>query len=149
MEETKATPSQIRASDRQSVRLGEQLVKRGVIRPEQLREALTARVERFGGKPLADVLADLGMASRKDTLAAQASILGVPFASLSTRLVRPGAVDALPREFCHANNLLPLACAEGWITVASSDITNIFLVEQIQKLSGKQVQLVAAEGANL
>jgi type IV pilus assembly protein PilB len=149
MEETKVTPSQVRASERQSVRLGEQLVKRGIISPDKLREALAARVERFGGKPLADVLVDLGMASRKDTLAAQASILGVPFASLSTRLVRPGAIDALPREFCNANNILPLACADGWITVASSDITNIFVVEQIQKHSGKQVQLVAAEGANL
>jgi type IV pilus assembly protein PilB len=129
--------------------MGEQLIKRGVLTAEQLKEALAQRTTRFEGKKLGDILVELGMVSRADVVAALAQILGIPFASISIRMVRPGAMSALPREFCAESNVLPLTCVDDWITIAVADFTNIFLCEQIKKLSGKQVQLVAAEPENI
>ena len=129
--------------------MGEQLIKRGVLTAEQLKEALAQRTTRFEGKELGEILVELKMVSRADVMAAQAHIVGIPFANLSTRMIRPGAMNALPREFCAESNVLPLTCVDDWITVAVADFTNIFLSEQIKRLSGKQVQLIAAEPENI
>src|SRR6059058_4596404 len=149
MAKTKPPQPQARPIERHSVQMGEQLIRRGVLTAAQLKEALAQRTARFEGKNLGEVLVELGMVSRAAVMAAHAHIYGIPFATISSRMLRPGALNALPREFCAECNVLPLTCVDDWITVAVADFTNILLSEQIKKLSGKQVQLVAAEPENI
>jgi type IV pilus assembly protein PilB len=149
MDETKASKPQSRPIERHCVQMGEQLVRRGALTAQQLQEALAQRTARFEGKDLGEVLVELGMVNRAAVMAARAHIYGIPFATISARMIRPGALGALPREFCAQSNVIPLTCVDDWITVAVADFTNIFLSEQIKKLSGKQVQLVAAEPENI
>src|SRR6266498_3413391 len=89
MHETKPPQPPTRAIERHSAQMGEQLVKRGLLTAEQLREALALRTTRFEGKQLGDILVELGMVGRADVMAALAHIVGIPFASISTRMIRP------------------------------------------------------------
>jgi type IV pilus assembly protein PilB len=132
MAANKPTKPQARPIERHSMQMGEQLIRRGALTEEQLEEALAQRVARFEGKDLGEVLVELGMVSRAAVMAARAHIYGIPFATISARMITPGAINALPREFCAQSNVIPLTCVDDWITVAVADFTNIFLSEQIK-----------------
>ncbi|MDQ3440469.1 MAG: GspE/PulE family protein, partial [Planctomycetota bacterium] len=45
--------------------------------------------------------------------------------------------------------VLPMALAEGWLTVAVEDFANVFLADEIKRLSGKTLQILAAVGDNI
>lgn len=141
-------PAPSRRVERQSAQIGQMLIDRGVITPQQLDSALAARAA-HAGKPLGDILVEMKFASRRDVLSALAAAVGIPFSVITSRMVNPQAVVALPREFLTANNLLPLSSVDGWITVAAEDFTNVFLTEEIKRLSGQKVQVIAAEPQNI
>jgi type IV pilus assembly protein PilB len=125
--------------------IGQLLVRRGLITAEQLATA-TARP---GSTGLADSLVELGFVARKDIAAALAGAVGIPFAVIVPPMVRPEAVSALPANFCQKHNVLPLSIAEGWITVAIEDFTNVLLTDEIKRMTGQNVQVLAAEGDNI
>jgi type IV pilus assembly protein PilB len=129
----------------QSKTIGQLLVRRGLITPEQLSEAL----ERGGPAGLEDALVDMGFASRQDVAATLAAAVGIPFVTVIPAMVRPEAVSCLPTEFCTKHNVLPLSLAEGWLTIAVEDFTNVFLGDEIKRLSGQTVQVLAALGENI
>ena len=56
----------------------------------------------------------------------------------------PGIVDILPREYIEQNLVLPLFVVRDTLTIAVSEPSNLFLIEEIRSLSNKQVQIVAA-----
>ena len=139
----------MKRNQRQTIQLGETLVQRGILTRDQLTDVLEAKANRYGDKPLVDILVELRAASKKDVLSALAATVGLPFVTLSAKMVRPGAMEALPREFCENANILPLSSVDGWLTVAAADFTNLFLIEQIQKIANQQVQIVAADEENI
>jgi type IV pilus assembly protein PilB len=134
---------------RQSAQLGEMLVRRGVLTRDQLDEALRVHQEKHAGRPLGEVLVELKLCTPADIQRALAAAVGLPFVTVTSRMVRPGAVSTLPREFCDEANLLPLSNTDGWLTVALADFNNLFLVEEIRRRSGLQVQVVAATAENI
>src|SRR5688572_29983586 len=140
-----ATPAGKKGAARQSEMIGQLLVRRGLITPEQLAAAMA----RKGGARVGDVLVEMGLVQRKDITAALAGAVGIPFAVIIPPMVRPEAVAALPVNFCQKHNVLPLSIAEGWITVAIEDFTNVLLTDEIKRLTGQNVQVLAAEGDNI
>src|SRR5690606_6012281 len=80
---------------------------------------------------------------------ALAASVGTPFVRLRPTMIATEAMDRLPRWFIEQHNLLPLACSEGWLTVAAEDFTNVVLLEDIARHSGCRVQMIAAPGDNI
>jgi type IV pilus assembly protein PilB len=134
-----------KALERQSKMLGQMLVRRGVITAEQLADAMSRR----GNGRLEDALVDIGAASRADVATALATAVGIPFVTVMPQMVRPEALACLPADFCAKNNVLPISLAEGWLTVAVEDFANVFLTDEIKRLSGKTLQILAAVGDNI
>src|SRR5688572_24396281 len=143
---TPTSPAAKKAAARQSEMIGQLLMRRGLITSEQL---ATASSKAVGGVGVGDALVEMGVVTRKDIAAALAGAVGIPFAVVIPQMVRPEAVSALPVHFCEKHNVLPISIAEGWITVAVEDFTNVFLTDEIKRITGQNVQVLAAEGDNI
>lgn len=144
------SPSSIKnAADSTRMQLGDLLVARGKITQEQLREALEEQRSRGGSRLLGEVLIELGFVSQAEVMEALAASYGVPYARITPRLADPRVLDTLPRDFIDTHGVLPLFCINGWLTIAVSEPANLFLVEEIERLSGKRVQLVASTAQDI
>ena len=68
----------------------------------------------------------------------------MPYAKLETRLFDAKIVDILPREYIEKNLVLPMFMIRGVLTVAVSEPSNLFLIDEIRSLTNTQVQIVSA-----
>ena len=138
-----------KAPARGDQQLGMLLKRRGVITEQQLAGALAMQQSRAPDKRLGEILVEQGYATERDLAAARAASVGLPFAMLTLRMVSPDAMRHLPTEFCEKHNLLPVSSVEDWLTVAMEEFTNVYLVDEVKRLSRKNVQVLAALGENI
>ncbi len=131
------------------VRLGDLLVEKKLITQDQIQRALDHQRSSGHRKLLGEVLVELGFISQEEVMAALAEAYGIPYARVHPKVVDPRAVEILPREFLEKNCVLPLFNVHGKLTVAVPEPTNVFLVEEIQRLTGLSVQLVAATAKDI
>ena len=124
--------------------LGKLLLGRGVVAPAQLDVALAAQRETLGKKLLGEILVEARLCSEEQIAEALADSYGVPFARVTPRLVDPKVVPILPRDFLEREQALPMFLVEGVLTVAVVEPANVFLLDEIQRLTGYRVQPVAA-----
>ncbi len=139
-------PSQRTGSRNQ---LGSALVERGHITSEQLDQALEEQSGSGHSRLLGEVLVDMGFVSEATVMECLARSYGVPFAKVSPRVADPKVIDILPREFIDSHGVLPLFCVDSTLTVAVSEPANLFLIEEIQRLSGKKAQIVVSPAQDI
>jgi type IV pilus assembly protein PilB len=124
-------------------RLGDLLVVKGYLTPDDLRAALEQQKQERN-KLLGEILVELGYCTEDQIVECLAAEYGVPHAKLDARLADMKIVDVLPREYVERNLVLPLFLVRGVLTVAVSEPSNLFLIDEIRGLAGHQVQIVAA-----
>src|SRR3954471_11288816 len=124
--------------------LGQLLLNKGLIKPEDLERALEEQKRSNHQKLLGEVLVELGFCSEDQITESLAQAYGVPYARVSPRIADPKVIASLPKEFLEKHQVLPLFLVEGILTVAIPEPANVFLLEEIERLSGYQVQVVAA-----
>ena len=130
-------------------RLGDLLIARGVVTHEQLAHALAVQHDGQQDRLLGEILVDLGYAAQEQVLSAVATACGVPFARLTRQLVDPAVRGSLPAAFIQKHGVLPLFRVRDLLTVAVSEPSNIFLVDEIAHAAGLSVQVVAATADNI
>ncbi len=124
--------------------LGQLLLGRGLLSQEQLDRALDEQRRSNHQKLLGEILVELHICSEDQITEALAQAYGVPYARVSPRVADPKVIAVLPKEFLEKHQVLPLFLVEGVLTVAVPEPANVFLLEEIERLSGYQVQVVAA-----
>jgi type IV pilus assembly protein PilB len=129
--------------------LGQLLLEKGSIKPEQLERALEEQRRSNHQKLLGEILVELRSCTEDQVTEALAQGYGVPYARISPRIADPRAVALLPREFLEKHQVLPLFLVEAMLTVAVSEPANVFLLEEIERISGYNVQLVAATSRDI
>ncbi|HEX8339349.1 MAG TPA: ATPase, T2SS/T4P/T4SS family [Tepidisphaeraceae bacterium] len=129
--------------------LGQLLLDRGIIAPEQLQRALDEQRHSSGQKLLGEIIVERGMATEEQICEALADTYGVPFARVTPRVADPKAIGLLSKEFLEQHTVLPLFNVEGVLTVACAEPANVFLAEEIERITGKDVQLVAATAKDI
>ena len=129
--------------------LGQLLVAKGVLQPEQLERALEEQRKGNHQKLLGEIVVEMRMCAEDQVVACLAQAYGVPFARITPRLVDPKVVSLLPRAFLEKNRVLPLFLVEATLTVAVPEPANVFLIEEIQRVSGHPVQVVATMTADI
>jgi len=130
-------------------KLGDVLVEQGVITEQQLHEALEEQQGRGRRKLLGQILVDLNFATEEEVMAALARCYGVPFARITPKVADPRVVEILPRDFLDSHTVLPLFLVDGVLTVAVAEPANLFLIEEIERLTQKRVQIVASTAADI
>jgi len=131
------------------IQLGDLLVKRGALSEFQLHEALCHQSESGHDRLLGEVLVELGFVSDEDVIEALAECYGVPFARLSPRIADPRVTEELPREFIEQHCVLPLFLIDDVLTVAVTEPANLFLIEEIERVSGKRAQIVVSTSKDI
>lgn len=129
--------------------LGEALVDKGYISQQQLQQALEYQVEKGRRKLVGEILVELNFVTEQQVLEVVAESYGVPFVLDPARIADPKVIDLLPRDFIEQHTILPLFRVRGVLTVAISEPANLYLVEEINRISGDEVQIVAATSADI
>ncbi len=124
--------------------LGQLLISEGYITEEQLEEALLFQSKSEHGKLLGEVLVDFQYVTENQVTEVLAKAYDVPYAKISPKIADPKVIEVLPRDFIEKQCVLPLFLVCGKLTVAVPEPANVFLIEEIERVSGYQVQIVAA-----
>src|SRR5215203_7260554 len=88
--------------------LGQLLLNKGLIKPEQLERALEEQRRSNHQKLLGEVLVELRLCTEDQITEALAHAYGVPYARISPKIVDPKVVTILPKEFLDKHQVLPL-----------------------------------------
>src|SRR3972149_10353176 len=131
-----------------AVRIGELLLKERRITPEQLQEALNHQ-KTHGGK-MGSTLVKLGYVRDDDITALLSRQYGVPSINLSQFDVDSSIIKLVPADTAQKYQVVPLARAGATLTIAMTDPTNVFAMDDIKFMTGYNVEpVVASETAVL
>jgi len=123
--------------------VGEMLVSRGIITPEQLAQALAAQKKL--GKRLGETLIDLGHITSKDLLWILSDQADIPFVELRPEMLDEKLINSFPEKLLYDNFILPLFETEDRIFVAIGDPTNIPGIQKLKEKTTKKVVISGAE----
>ena len=98
--------------------LGQLLLAKGLIQPEQLECALDEQKRSGHQKLLGEVLVEMRLCTEDQITESLAQAYGVPYARVSPKIADPKAISVLPKEFLEKHQVLPLYLVEGILTVA-------------------------------
>lgn len=124
--------------------LGQLLVRQGAVTQDQIQQALTEQREAGHQQLLGEILVQKGYCSDSQIARALAQSYGVPYARISPRLCDPKVFEVMPTAFLEEHGILPLFRVHNTLTVAMSEPANLFLVDQIEQISGYETQVVCA-----
>jgi type IV pilus assembly protein PilB len=131
-----------------AVRIGELLLKEKRITPEQLQEALN--YQRQNGGKLGFNLIKLGYVKDDEITALLSKQYGVPSIALGSFDVDGAVVKLVPAETAQKYQIIPLSRAGATLTIAMTDPTNVFAMDDIKFMTGYNVEpVVASETAVL
>jgi type IV pilus assembly protein PilB len=130
-------------------RLGNLLVQKGYVSAERLESALAQQHDNNKGQLLGEILVDLDACTEDQVAECIAFEYRVPYAKLETRIFDARIIDVLPREFIEKNLVLPLYVIRQTLTLAVSEPSNLFLIEEIEKLTKLKVQIVVATAKDI
>jgi type IV pilus assembly protein PilB len=125
-----------------AVRLGDLLLKEKRITPEQLQEALTYQKQK-GGK-LGFALVSLGYAKEAEITALLSKQFGVPSIAIGQFQIDPGVIKLVPAETAQKYQIIPLSRSGATLTIAMTDPTNVFAMDDIKFMTGYNVEPVVA-----
>src|SRR5215467_9553132 len=124
------------------VRIGELLLKEKRISPAQLQEALN--YQKTNGGKLGFNLVKLGFVKDEEITALLSKQYGVPSINLSQFEIDPAIVKLIPAETAQKYQIVPLSRAGATLTIAMTDPTNVFAMDDIKFMRGYNVEPVVA-----
>jgi type IV pilus assembly protein PilB len=124
------------------VRIGELLLKEKRITPAQLQEALN--FQKSNGGKLGFNLVKLGFVKDEEITALLSKQYGVPSINLAQFEIDPAIVKLIPAETAQKYQIVPLSRAGATLTIAMTDPTNVFAMDDIKFMTGYNVEPVVA-----
>ena len=125
--------------------IGELLVKEKLITPEQLQQALNHQKAK-GGK-LGYNLVKTGFVKDEDITALLSKQYGVPSINLLQFHIDPTVIKLIPPDTAHKYQIVPLSRSGATLTLAMTDPTNVFAMDDIKFMTGYSVEPVVASEA--
>src|ERR1051325_3849871 len=121
----------------QRKRLGEMLIERGQLQPDELDKALAFQRER--PEKLGRILVELGFLSSRDVLAALSEQLQVPIVTSREFPVVAPEVEGISPRFLRQFRLLPLGIEDSIVVLAMADPLDSETIAAVRLFTGKQV----------
>jgi type IV pilus assembly protein PilB len=125
-----------------AVKLGEMLLKAGMITQPQLQEALEAQ-KKSGGK-LGFNLVKMGFVKEDDITQLLSDQYGVPSINLRHFEIDESVIHLVPSEVAQKYLVLPVNRTGATLTIAMADPTNVFAMDDIKFMTGYNVEPVVA-----
>ncbi|MCU1384922.1 MAG: type pilus assembly ATPase PilB [Acidobacteria bacterium] len=125
-----------------AVRIGELLLKEKLISPEQLQQALTQ--QKSNGGKLGYNLVKMGFVKDEQITALLSKQYGVPAINLAQFKIDLTIVKLVPTETARKYQIIPLSRSGSTLTIAMTDPTNVFAMDDIKFMTGYTVEPVVA-----
>jgi type IV pilus assembly protein PilB len=129
-----------------SIRLGEILVKESLISQDQLQKAL--EYQRANGGKLGSCLTKMGFITDDDITGVLSRQYGVPSINLKYYEIDPNVIRLIPQDTALRYQVVPLSRVGSVLTIAMTDPTNVFAMDDVKFMTGFNVEpVVASESA--
>jgi type IV pilus assembly protein PilB len=125
-----------------STRLGDLLVRKGYITPEQLRKAAEEQKQHNG--PLIRHLIKLGCLTEDALLAYLQKEYRLPVSDPTTMEPQEEAIQLVPHALVTKYHLMPLSLAGSSLTLAMADPSNLVAVDEVKFLTGYDIKVTVA-----
>jgi type IV pilus assembly protein PilB len=129
-------------TQRKTKQLGQIMLELGFITTEQLDLALEEH--RRSPKSLGRVLIDMGYIKEGDLVRALAEQVGLEFVDLDEFPIDATATALLPEALARRYRALPIGERDGKLLVAMSDPANVYALDDIRTITGRDVQPVVS-----
>jgi len=127
-------------------KMGQLLVKNNVITEEQFKKAL--ELQKKEGGSLSSTLLRLGFISEEKLVSFLSKQYGIPAIKLSEDNIDPSVIKLIPHDVVQKYHIFPVARRGATLTVAMSDPSNVFAIDDVKFLTGYNVEpVVASESA--
>jgi type IV pilus assembly protein PilB len=123
-------------------RLGDLLVRKGYITPEQLRKAVEE--QRQHGGPLSRHLVKLGCVTEEALLAYLQKEYRLPVVDPSTLDIDDEVIQLVPHALVTKYHLVPVSLAGSSVTLAVADPSNLVAIDEVRFLTGYDVKIAVA-----
>src|SRR3989441_2014107 len=124
------------------VRIGELLLKEKRITPDQLQQALTH--QKANGGKLGYNLVKMGFVKDEEITALLSKQYGVPSINLAQFEIDLAVIKLIPADTAQKYQIVPLSRAGATLTIAMTDPTNVFAMDDIKFMTGYNVEPVVA-----
>lgn len=123
-----------------SLKIGEILVKQGLLKPDQLSSAIEE--QKKSGQKLTSAIVQLGLLKENQILRALEKHYAVPGVDVNSFDIDQSLTPLVPKEVCEKYTLIPLQKAGSTLVVAFSDPSNIMVKEDLRFISRHRIQAV-------
>jgi type IV pilus assembly protein PilB len=117
-------------------RIGELLIKHGIVTQEQLAKAL--RLQETSDKRLGEILIELGYLSTDDLHWMLSEQANIPFVEIEPEMLDAPLLRKFDRDVLYEHGVLPLHESETRIYVAVGDPTSTASIERIEEAANKK-----------
>ncbi|HAJ56865.1 MAG TPA: type II secretion system protein GspE [Candidatus Omnitrophica bacterium] len=128
------------------LKLGEILIKEGIISQAQLDDVI--KVQAKEGGRLGEILLKMGVATEEDLVVALGKQLNLPYVSMGAGLIKPATDQNLDhvvsKEFAIKNLVLPLSKTMNSLTCAITDPLDVILIDNLRKMTNCEINPVIA-----
>jgi type IV pilus assembly protein PilB len=125
-----------------AVRIGELLLKEKLITADQLQQALTQ--QKANGGKLGFNLVKMGFVKDEQITALLSKQYGVPSINLAQFKLDPTIIKLVPNDTARKYQIIPLSRSGSTLTIAMTDPTNVFAMDDIKFMTGYTVEPVVA-----
>ncbi len=119
--------------------LGDRLIKKGVIGPEQLQEAETVASSR--NLKLQDALVQIGYATSEQVTRVLAEMHDYEYYDLNNVPIPPAVVELVPESVARENAVIPFSEEEGKLKVIVSDPLDFETFDKLQFILNRKVEI--------
>ena len=124
----------------ENLKLGELLLRKGVITRENLEQAL--REQEAKGGFIGQILVRLGMVKEEQMLPVLSEQLGIPYVVVKEREIPRSVIEKVPAKFATHYKLLPLSFEENVLSLAVTDPLDVQMLDDLRILLGCEVKAV-------
>jgi len=128
--------------ERGTIRLGDILIKWGIIDKEKLHEAL--RVQKLTRKRLGEILVEKGLATEQQIAEALAQEYRLPFVSLKKVEADEKLFKIFSYQMLKKYNVAPLKIENDYLVVATNDPLDLGVLQELRSVSGYRIRPVVA-----
>jgi len=135
---------------RTHLRLGDILVKEGLVTEAKLQEAIN--LQKSSGKRLGEMLVSLKFVTEEQLAEVLGRQLGIPYRRFDKGELTPeegAARDSVPEETVRKELVLPLSRSQNNLTVAMADPLDLILIDNLKRMTRCVIQPVISTRSDL
>jgi type IV pilus assembly protein PilB len=128
-------------------RIGELLLEKGLISPQQLEEGLKEQI--LSGQRLGEILVDRGQITEEQLIDTVSERLAIPKVTLPSMVIDPQVIRRVSVELARRYTLIPVFEIGNTLTLAMADPLNIIAIEEIKYRTGRNIKRAVASSTEI